>query len=122
MYSPNFTTASVYNISAMGVLKLEQTTISKEISFPVDIIFDKSCSLDLLKLNGTKSVSLLKGKVSLKFKLWLVNRSLVTNLYYQFQSTSYFLTYNQIKDDFDLRRIGNVDNLTKPKNSTAALR
>lgn len=82
MYSPNFTTASVYNLSAMGVLKLEQTTISKEISFPIDIVFDKSCSLDLSKLNGTKNVSILEGKVSLKFKFVLVNTSSTVHLYY----------------------------------------
>lgn len=65
MYSSNFTSPD-YNLSAMGVLKLEQTSISKEISFPIDIVFDKSCSLGFSKSHGTRSVTILKGKVSLK--------------------------------------------------------
>jgi len=36
------------------------------------------------------------------------------------QATSYFLTHTN--DTIDLRRIGNVDNLVKPKNGDPVLR
>lgn len=67
MHSSNFT-SSDYNLGAMEDLTLDYTQVSKEISLPIYIVFDKSCSLPFSKLNGTKNVSIVEEKVSLKYK------------------------------------------------------
>lgn len=67
MHSPIFT-SSVYYLGAVEDLTLDYTKLSKEISLPIDIVFDKSCSLAFSKLNRTKNVSIVEEKVSLKYK------------------------------------------------------
>ncbi|XP_060840474.1 peptide transporter family 1-like [Rhopalosiphum padi] len=93
----NSTNLPVHKLSSLETLEISYTPASKEISIPIVFIADPSCSSNLLTLNLTSNVSIVEGKV-----------------------TSYFLTH--IKDKLELKRIGYVDDLAKPKNGNPILR
>ncbi|XP_027843456.2 peptide transporter family 1-like [Aphis gossypii] len=93
----NSTNLPVHKLNSLETLELIYKPASNENSFPIVFIADPSCSPNLSTLNLTSSVSIVEGK-----------------------ATSYFLT--RAKDKLELKRIGHVDDLAKPKNGNPILR
>ncbi|KAF0768203.1 peptide transporter family 1-like isoform X2 [Aphis craccivora] len=93
----NSTNLPVHKLNSLETLELIYKPSSNENSFPIVFIADPSCSPNLSTLNLTSSVSIVEGK-----------------------ATSYFLTRAQ--DKLELKRIGHVDDLAKPKNGNPILR
>ncbi|XP_025198526.1 peptide transporter family 1 isoform X2 [Melanaphis sacchari] len=93
----NSTNLPVYKLNSLETLEIRYAPASNEISFPIVFIADSTCSTNLSTLNLTSNVSIVEGK-----------------------TMSYFLT--RIKDKLELKRIGYIDDLTKPKNGNSILR
>lgn len=95
--SINSTNLPVHTLSSLETLEIRYTQAANETSFPITFIADPSCSPTLSTLELTSNVSIVEGK-----------------------ATSYFLT--RINDKLELKRIGYVDDLIKPKNGNPILR